>query len=59
MLEQGINKPYAYNDLSVTYYRLTAEIRRILGDPDGYQSLMNRLQEAVQKREQKASLKQK
>jgi O-antigen ligase len=52
VLEQGIEKPYAYNELSVNYYRLTAEIRRILGDPEGYQRLMSRLQEAIEKRGQ-------
>jgi len=52
ILEQGIEKPYAYNELSVNYYRLTAEIRRILGDPEGYQRLMSRLQDAIEKRGQ-------
>lgn len=58
ILEQGIEKPYPYNELSVNYYRLTAEIRRILGNPEGYQQLMNRLQEAIEKREQRARREQ-
>ncbi|MDI9244473.1 O-antigen ligase family protein [Marinobacter sp. CHS3-4] len=48
-LEKGMGKPYLYSPLTVNYYRLTAEIRRISGDQAGYESLMEQLTTAVEK----------
>jgi O-antigen ligase len=58
VLEEGIGKPYPYDQLSVNYYRLTAEIRRILGDQEGYEDLIARLQETVGKRKNKIPIGQ-
>jgi O-antigen ligase len=52
ILEQGMTKPYSYNELSVNYYRLTAEMRRIMGNTQGYEQLMGRLNAAVAKESQ-------
>jgi O-antigen ligase len=53
ILERGLSKSYPYESLTVNYYRLTAEIRRIAGDEAGYERLMNRLKTAVDKRRKK------
>lgn len=49
ILEKGMDKPYAFSELSVNYYRLTAEMRRILGDEAGYQRLTQKLNTALEK----------
>lgn len=53
VLENGLGKPYPYSRLSVNYYRLTAEMRRILGDQEGYQDLITRLRETVSRKKTK------
>jgi hypothetical protein len=55
ILEKGLTKSYPYEPLTVNYYRLTAEIRRIAGDEAGYERLMDRLKTAVDKRRKKRS----
>lgn len=45
LLEEGIDWHYPITELTLNYYRLTAELRRILGDQDGYQDLMHRIED--------------
>lgn len=42
MLEAGLKWPYPPTELSQKYYRLAAEMRRILGDQPGYLELLER-----------------
>ena len=49
VLEAGLGKHYSADNLSMNYYRLTAEIRRITGDTEGYHTLMERVEGVRQK----------
>jgi len=51
ILEDGLQKQYSPSDLTTNYYRLTAEIRRITGDDQGYRELMEKMQEISRKQE--------
>ncbi len=49
ILEAGLGKDYSPSTLSMNYFRLTAEIRRIVGDQDGYLELLESVKD-VRKR---------
>ena len=52
-LELGLHKPYTPSELSYNYYRLTAEMRRIMGHEEGYRVLLGLVEQtrlALEKR---------
>ena len=53
VLEGGIEKSYESNSLTQNYFRLTAEMRRILGDDQGYRELLEEVEKVKRRIEKK------
>jgi O-antigen ligase len=56
ILEAGLGKHYETNNLSLNYYRLTAEMRRIMGDAEGYKELLEEVEKVGRRMERKREL---